>query len=103
MKSDCAFIEMTPSALRPTRKTAPRAHTGAACLSKGATLARQLRPGETLRVRGRTGMLWVTMEGDAQDYVLGVGNQACFARSGLLVIEGMSAENEMELVEETGR
>jgi hypothetical protein len=47
-------------------------------------------------------MLWVTMDGDAQDYVLSTGHQACFSRPGLLVIEGMSAENEVELLSHGG-
>ena len=39
------------------------------------------------------GQLWVTMEGDANDYVLTPGDRQCFQGPGLLLIETLGQEN----------
>jgi hypothetical protein len=72
-------------------------------LQKRGTSAVRLASGESVTARGRAGTLWVTMEGDDQDYALREGEHARFAGSGLLVIEGLADYNEAELRIERAR
>jgi hypothetical protein len=66
-------------------------------LHKRGTSAVRVEPGESVTARGRVGTIWVTMEGDEQDYAVRGGEFVRFAGSGLLVIEGLGEYNEAEL------
>jgi ribosomal protein L35AE/L33A len=62
----------------------------------------RLSEGEVVRVAGRSGIVWATMEGDLKDYVIPAGKHAQFAAAGLLVIQGIDSENEASLEAEGG-
>jgi hypothetical protein len=71
-------------------------------LGKGGTVSLHLRAGESVRVQGRAGVLWVTMEGDRRDYVIAEGRSAGFTTPGLLVLQGLAGSNEAEFVMQSG-
>ena len=66
-------------------------------LGRRGTSAVRLGPGQSITARGRAGTVWVTMEGDDQDYALRDGEIARFSGGGLLVVEGLSDYNELVL------
>ncbi|HSI62575.1 MAG TPA: DUF2917 domain-containing protein [Candidatus Saccharimonadia bacterium] len=81
--SDLSASSTQTTVARPARK-APTV-----VLERGSVMSRPLQKGETLRVSVSIGHAWITMEGDARDYVLTAHDQHEFAGPGLLVIEGL--------------
>ncbi len=71
--------------------------TNVVTLGRRATSAVRLVAGQSVTARGRAGTVWVTMEGDDQDYALRDGEIARFSGAGLLVAEGLSDYNEVVL------
>lgn len=67
-------------------------------LEKGATVSWPVRRGETVVFRGKTGLIWISMEGDPEDYLLAAGQRLCFAGPGLAVLQGMAGKNEVEWI-----
>ncbi len=66
-------------------------------LRKRATSVVRLGAGESITARGRVGAVWITMEGDDQDYAVRRGELVRFSGAGLLVVEGLADYNEAEL------
>ncbi len=64
-------------------------------LGRRGTSSVRLAPGQCITARARAGTVWVTMEGDDQDYALRGGEIARFSGAGLLVVEGLSDYNEL--------
>ena len=58
-------------------------------LERGTFHVVDLQIGDVLAIRIGQGEVWVTMEGDPEDYVSGVGEKLTFARPGRLVIEAL--------------
>lgn len=66
-------------------------------LPKGAIHSRHLEVGEAVAIRVFAGICWATLEGDPADHVIEPGSITCLAGPGLLVIEGLSAENAVSI------
>jgi hypothetical protein len=71
--------------------------TNVVTLGRRATSGVRLVAGQSVTARGRAGTVWVTMEGDDQDYALRDGEIARLSGAGLLVVEGLSDYNEVVL------
>ena len=61
-------------------------------LIPGEYLSRQLSDQDALELVAEAGQLWVTMEGDANDYVLTPGDRQCFHGPGHILIEAIGQE-----------
>jgi hypothetical protein len=53
---------------------------------------------DTVTLRVRSGLCWITIEGDQTDYAAVEGDALSFAGPGLLVIQALSAEASVELI-----
>ncbi len=65
-------------------------------LARRETFSRRLEEGDALRLRVVSGMLWVTLEGDAEDHVLEAGDFRRFDGPGLCVIEAVEGDAEFD-------
>ena len=100
MRASVWFDEATLEcevAKAPTRERAhnressgrPARRTPTVQLERGSVFSKPLENGERLLVTVTMGHAWITMEGDAQDYVLTANEEQAFAGPGMLVIEGL--------------
>lgn len=62
-------------------------------LKRSKFLTLDLRPGEAVKIIVRQGSVWTTMEGNAEDYVMGPDEQLLFRTAGRLVIEALRASD----------
>jgi hypothetical protein len=53
---------------------------------------------DTVLLRVRSGLCWVTVEGDQTDYAVVEGDALSFAGPGLLVIQALSADGSVEII-----
>lgn len=67
----------------------PAPKTPTVQLPRGGIFSTPLENGERLNVMVISGHVWITMEGDAQDYILASEQEHEFSGPGLLVIEGL--------------
>lgn len=72
---------------------------GGEILPEGGFVVRDLEAGEQAEIRVLAGHLWVTVEGDARDYVLVAGTRRRFAGPGRLVAEALEAPAEIFIAE----
>jgi hypothetical protein len=62
-------------------------------LAKGQTYALRLEPNSDLFINVLAGCFWVTLEGDALDYVASPGAPLVLSGEGLVVLEGVDSCN----------
>ena len=75
----------------------PRDHTASNTeLPNGVVYSCPLAGDTTMQIRATAGTLWVTFEGDPEDYVLEDGETMTFSGPGLLVAEGLQDSNSLE-------
>jgi hypothetical protein len=67
-----------------------RDDSGKVVLEQGQVWAGRIQVRERLEVTCRTGRLWVTLEGDAADYILAPGEEFWADRPGLVVAEALA-------------
>lgn len=65
-------------------------------LPKGAVHSCHLAADTSMQIRVTAGALWITFEGDLEDYVLEDGETMTFSGPGLLVAEGLQDSNSLE-------
>jgi hypothetical protein len=64
-------------------------------LAKGELRSLFLAEGEHLHIEVLHGECWITMEGDANDYVLSAGSSLHFIGPGLAIVEALSGSVEV--------
>lgn len=65
-------------------------------LCKGALQTQRLAAKEIVEIQILAGAAWVTLEGDANDYVLTAGDTRILRGPGLVVVEGLMESNSGE-------
>jgi hypothetical protein len=68
-------------------------------LAAGATLARPLRAGTCIAVK--SGRVWLTQSGDANDYFVDAGQHHVIARGGRVVIEACTPQATLRVLSGT--
>jgi hypothetical protein len=53
---------------------------------------------DTVMLRVRSGLCWITLEGDQTDYAAVEGDAHSFAGPGLLVIQALSPDSSVEII-----
>ncbi|WP_284663018.1 DUF2917 domain-containing protein [Myxococcus sp. SDU36] len=70
-------------------EAAPARSLGPVHLAQGALWSEHPRSGQPLTLTCREGLLWLTCEGDAKDYVLHPGDTLRLERSGHVVMQAL--------------
>jgi len=53
---------------------------------------------DTVMLRVRSGLFWITIEGDQMDYTAVEGDALSFAGPGLLVVQALSGDSSVEII-----
>jgi hypothetical protein len=80
-----------------SRNPSPKFTSPAVQLARGCVFSQHLEKYERVSVTVTTGYAWITMEGDAEDYVLTANDAREFTGPGLLVIEGLEQGAQIKL------
>lgn len=103
---ELSVLPRMPGGTRERDANAPRGGSGRRALSgdgeilpEGGFLVRDLEAGEQADIRVLSGHLWVTVEGDARDYVLEAESRRSFAGPGRLMAEALEGPAEIVITE----